>query len=335
MIAAYMIVWIHAWYMEVDANSADIFAAAVVYSLVQVAVPIFVFLSGAFLIPNERNLSAIQFWKKSFIKLFPLSFCFFLLAFFWPSPVVSPEKLMQHSLPELFGIIVKWYAGGAGSALWFLCMLPGLYFMLPFIAKLWYKISYVGFAAISAALFVIGLASRYFEVTLPHPVSALIWLGCFMMGATLFRWAEKLNHKSIRWGVAVITIVVICSIVCRYYLFSVDRHIYEYNIRLEQPFLLVLLPSVFVVFSVWNPVPRSWVLRLSKLSFVIYMVHPPCLHVIRVILFHAGCIDRLHQGWLNNFLFSCAGCLVATVAAFVIDGVYNKMVNKLSFTTGA
>ena len=64
VIAAYMIVWIHAWSMEVDANAVDIFAAAIVYSLVQVAVPVFVFLSGAFLIPNERNQHAIRFWKK-------------------------------------------------------------------------------------------------------------------------------------------------------------------------------------------------------------------------------------------------------------------------------
>ena len=152
-----------------------------------------------------------------------------------------------------------------------------------------------------------------------------------MMGATLFKWADRLNRKSLRWGVGVIIAVVICGIVCRYHLFSKDRCIYGYIISLEQPFLVVLLPAVFVVFSVWNPAPRNWLLRLSKMSFVIYLVHPLCLHAIRVLLFYTGYIDKLHQGWLNNLMFCCAGCFVATVAAYVIDSAYDVIVKRIIF----
>lgn len=331
VVAAYMIVWIHAWALESEASAVDIFVSAVVYSLVQVAVPVFVLLSGAFLIQNERNMNALAFWKKSFIKLFPLSFCFFVLAFFWPHPVCSVEKLSQCSLIELGEIIVRWYADGASSALWFLCMLPGLYFMLPFIARLWKQMSFTIFSSVATVLFVIGLVLRYLGIDLPHPISALIWLGCFLLGPCLMKWAGNASPKAVRWGIVVVIAVVICSIVCRHLVFSADWFDISFNVKLEQPFLLILLPAVFFIFSAWKPVPRNWVIKLSSLSFVIYMAHPPCLQVIRAVLFHTGYIDQLHQGWLNNALFSCAGCVSATAAAFIIDWVYTRIVNRLSF----
>ena len=89
-IAAVVVVINHAWFMGAEAASPiHAFWTAIVYSIVLVGVPVFVMLSGAFLIKNERNTQAWRFWAHSFKKLFPLSFAFFVLAFFWQSSLWS------------------------------------------------------------------------------------------------------------------------------------------------------------------------------------------------------------------------------------------------------
>ena len=69
-IAALMVVINHSWYMPFNSNNIHIFATSCVYSLVLMAVPLFVILSGAFLINNPKNTNAKYFYWHSFKKIF-------------------------------------------------------------------------------------------------------------------------------------------------------------------------------------------------------------------------------------------------------------------------
>ena len=73
ILAAIMVVVLHAWYMKPGASEAHIWASSLIYSMAGTAVPHFVLISGAFLIPDARNTAAFRFWGHSFRKLFPLS----------------------------------------------------------------------------------------------------------------------------------------------------------------------------------------------------------------------------------------------------------------------
>ncbi len=332
VLAAYMVVINHAWFMERSATLPDIFMTALVYSVVLVAVPLFVLLSGAFLITNEKNISALSFWKHSFIKLFPLSFCFFVLAFFWETSMWEHFLAGKMDLPQLGWAIISWYGGGAAAPLWYLCMLPGLYFMLPFLARLWQKTSKQRFFILGLSAYCVYAVAEVYEINLPHPFSAVFWLGLFMLGASILK-SGILTNKYVR--IALCFVYVACLVVCICHLnvkISENTAIYDEIGQNYLPFNLILAPCLFAFFAAWKPARRAWVLWLSRLSFLVYLTHVPCQRVIRAILYHSGYIEQLHEGWVNNLLFALASCIFATVAAWVIDKVYGSLVAKRWFS---
>lgn len=328
ILAAYMVVINHAWYMEHTAAQPDICITALVYSMVLVAVPLFVLLSGAFLIANEKNGNAARFWKRSFVKLFPLSF--FVLAFFRETSLWEDFSAGKINFIQLGWAILTWYGDGAAAPLWYLCMLPGLYFMLPFLSRLWKKISRKWFMGLG--IFAYCLHILLYQIKLPHPFSAVFWLGFFMLGACILK-SDILAKRNVR--TLLLSVAVACIIGCTAYLnvkFSENTKIYVEIDQNYLPFCLILAPCLFAVFAAWKPVRRAWVLKLSELSLLIYLTHVPCQSVIRAVLFHGGYIDQLHESWENNLQFAIVSCIFATVVAFVIDKVYGRLVRMRWFT---
>lgn len=326
-IAAFFVVINHAWALMPKSDSPfHLFCTCTVYSVVNVAVPLFVMLSGAFLIKNERNANAWRFWWHSFKKLFPLSFAFFLLAFFWQSPLWEGYMAGEYSFPQLLQLTLRWYAHGAALPLWYLCMLPGLYLALPFIVRLRQSCSFKSFVVVSCILFAGGIASELYSLRLPHPFSALSWLGYFTLGAVLLSLSDKKRLPAIKVLIIAACITVTCCIAYLYCSLYHEANIYQRLGRLIMPFVYILSILLFGLFAQLRPKPRAWVLTLSQLSFLIYLTHVPCQRVIRAILFHTGHIEQLHATVLNNVLFAACSLIFSTIAAYIIHRVYGKLV---------
>ncbi len=333
-LAAMLVVINHAWFMGAEAASPiHAFWTAIVYSIVLVGVPVFVMLSGAFLIKNERNTQAWRFWTHSFKKLFPLSFAFFVLAFFWQSSLWSNYIQGQYGTAELLKKIVHWYGGGAALPLWYLCMLPGLYFAVPFMAKLWKTCRLKTFVAISIPLYMGYLIAFYIDFTLPHPFSAALWLGHFMLGCIMLALVEKQRLPSIKACCIAIGITISCSVVCLYYHFLQSPDIYSYLWQIGMPFISLLSILLFALFAQIRTAPKPWVLLISQLSFLIYLTHVPCQRVIRCILFHTGYINELHATALNNALFALSSLVLSITAAYCIHRIYGKLTKQASLLT--
>ena len=316
-LAALMVVINHAWYMEADASTAQVFATAIIYTLVLAAVPLFVLMSGAFLIPNIRNTSALQFWRHSFRKLFPLSLFFFILAFFWETNIWHNYRGV-----ELIYRTLEWYTNGAAAPLWYLCMLPGLYLGLPLLANLWQHITIRNFTIIGVSLLVLNVCVNIYDFRFPHPISAVYWLGHFILGAILLTSAHRNKLPSQKSLLAATCVAILSSIAFLFFKFSQDTNIYT-NIGINTYFPTLLLTFLlFCIFAKWNPAPQKLVLKLSELSFLIYLTHIPCQRIIRAILYHTGNIEQLHSTILNNVLFSLASLTLSICAAYVIHKVH-------------
>ena len=316
-IAALMVVVNHAWYMEPNASHAHIFTTAIIYTLVLTAVPLFVLMSGAFLIPNTRNTSALQFWKHSFRKLFPLSLFFFVLAFFWETDIWNNYRGI-----ELISKTLEWYANGATAPLWYLCMLPGLYLALPLLAKLWQHITIKNFTIIGTSLLALNIYVSLYDFRLPHPISAVYWLGHFILGAILLTFARQNKLPSQKKLLAVACVTVIACISFLFIRFSQNTNIYD-QMGINTCFpTLILTFLLFCIFSQWNPAPQKLIIWLSELSFLIYLTHVPCQRIIRALLYHTGYIEQLHSTILNNVLFSLSSLALSITAAYIIHKVY-------------
>ncbi len=320
-IAAIMVVINHAWFMEANASPAHIFTTAIVYTLVLSAVPLFVLMSGAFLIPNARNTSALQFWAHSLKKLFPLSLLFFTLAFFWETDLWNKFTGL-----ELLSKTLKWYGNGAATPLWYLCMLPGLYFVLPFLSRLWQHITIKKITLIGTFFLILNVYVNMCKLHLTHPLSAVCWLGHFILGAVLLTLARQNKLPSQKKLLTATLITITASVAFLFIKFSQNTNIYD-NIGINSYFpILILTFLLFCIFSKWNPAPQKLIIWLSELSFLIYLTHVPCQRIIRAILYHIGYISQLHSTILNNVLFSIASLILAISAAYVIHKIYHFLV---------
>lgn len=175
-IAALMVVVNHAWCLMATTSKVHNFLTSLVYSIVWVAVPLFLLMSGAFLIRNERNENAGCFWWHSIKKLGPLSLAFLLLAFFWQSPLWNEYMMGKYGTKELFFRTLRWYGRGAVVPLWYICMLPGLYFFVPFLVKLWKKLTFNYFVGIAILLYGVGVVLPNFGIQFPLPFMLYFFL---------------------------------------------------------------------------------------------------------------------------------------------------------------
>lgn len=87
------------------------FLTSLAYSIVWVAVPLFLMMSGAFLIRNGRNENVGRFWWHCIKKLGPLSLAFMLLAFFWQTSLWDEYVMGKYGTKELLFRMLRWYGG--------------------------------------------------------------------------------------------------------------------------------------------------------------------------------------------------------------------------------
>ena len=324
-LAAMMVVILHAWFMPSDASQVYIFCSAIVYSVVSIAVPSFVMMSGAFLILNERNVQAGRFWLHCFKKMFPLSFAFFVLAFFWESNLWENYVEGKNSGWELFLQTVRWYGGGAAAPLWYLCMLPGLYCVAPLLARMWKRMSLLCFSLVALAFYGLGIYAHLSEVHWFHPFSAIFWLGHFMLGAVLMGLADKQKLPSCKMCLSLIILTVSAGVVYLYRVFSENTNIYEKIGDNTYLLTMVLTLLAFTLAVQWKPEANKLIVKGAELSFLVYLSHVPCQRIIRAVLYHTGYIDELHASVLANCLFAVSSLIFAFIAAYVIHLVYQRI----------
>ena len=324
-LAAMMVVILHAWFMPSNASQVYIFCTAIVYSVVSIAVPLFVMMSGAFLILNERNVQAGRFWLHCFKKMFPLSFAFFVLAFFWQSHLWENYVEGKYSGWELFLKTLRWYGGGAEAPLWYLCMLPGLYGVVPLLARMWKRVSLCCFSLVALAFYGLGIYARLDEVHLFHPFSAIFWLGYFMLGAVLMNLAGKQKLPSCKVCLSLIILTVLVGVAYLYRIFSENTNIYETLGDDTYLLTLVLTLLAFTLAVQWKPEANKLIVKGAELSFLVYLSHVPCQRIIRAVLYHTGYIDGLHTSVIANSLFAVSSLIFAFIAAYVIHRVYQRI----------
>ena len=325
ILAAIMVVVLHAWYMKPGASAAHIWVSSFIYSMADTAVPFFVLISGAFLIPNARNTAPLRFWGHSIRKLFPLSLAFLILAFFWQGNLWQQYTAGHFSTAEFVWKILQWYGAGAEHPLWYLCMLPGLYLAVPLLAWLWQRLPARHFAALALVLMGLRIYFNRSGITLPHPFSALCWLGYFMLGALLLQQARQRKLPSLRLLIPAAGIAIAGNTLFLFGRISQLPDFYEHLEDLTYYPLMALAFLLFCIAAQWNPAPRKTIIHLSELTFLVYLVHMPCQRIICAILYHTGFSHLLHADTMCNVLYTLAGVVSAILAAFILNKGYRLL----------
>lgn len=237
----------------------------VVDSFSRVSVPLFVMISGGFLLGRTESLKI--FYAKRVSRI--------LMPFvFWSLFYLLMRLSEGESLIRLIGAIILGYPY---YHMWFLYMILGLYFITPFINEHILKVSQntIWYAAV-LCLF-LGFSIEVFDIKRGNSSLFIFWfvnyLGYFILGFLM----KDLKRVS---PVFLICVYVVCSIIIALLTQSSlerNNNIYFYNYL--SPFVIVGSISVYKYFSQIQ-IDKNFLSRIAPLTFGIYLIHPFVLHVL-------------------------------------------------------
>lgn len=251
------------------------------YLASRVAVPLFVMLSGAFLLNDERTCCYGDFYHRSLLKLgLPFAgFSLFYVAFTWFIYTFN-SNAFEGGPPSLWKPVFGLFMGGSYYHLWFMYMLAGLYLVSPMLARVKHDSRGRSFFAASCVACVLGC---WIDLQQPNSFWLLRWVqyvGLFMMGASL---RSMLRSKYNYVKGAVLMIASLTALVVWYMLLGEDTD--EPMVRWLQgylsPFLDIIAIGIFCAFSLIYVSPSAWSKRvyplivfISASCYFVYLLHP-------------------------------------------------------------
>lgn len=330
-LAALFVIVNHATYLPAGSGEDAMWSTAVIYTIVFSAVPLFVMMSGAFILNRDKNSNAWSFYWHSIKKLFPLSALMFL-AYFWLY-TDHPGQLVRGT--ESLGSVVKhmivWYGNGPPGALWYICMLPGLYLLAPLLVTVRRKTSLWVQALLCGAFMVLYFCQYGLHLwNLVHPLSAVSWIGYFLMGMILMNLAKAQRLPSVRCTAWVGLCLIAASLFRAHAYIAAHEDIYPQMEAYMTPSSLIVACMLFIIFAQLKDLRIGWVgAKFAEVSFLVYLTHSLVLRMLRSVLYHLDLISQLHYSYSVSILFTVSGVILTFLLSWVLDATYKRVCKVL------
>lgn len=279
-------------------------------SLTRWCVPIFVMMSGYFLLNKEEPIQV--FFRKRLNKiLIPLVF-WSLFFSFW---AVLKFGVKGELSDAPINIVKSWVLGAPYFHLWYLFMIPFLYLITPAIRIIFNNLSKnetLLFVLFCLSLAILNQLSEsvlsYFGLSAKNPLFTngfLSYIGYFCLGGYFSKY-EPRDRSS--FALAALIVAWVVTVFGSY--FFTYAYFYSYlSIN------TVIASIAFFLLIKWNFNKDFKLSAISKLSFGVYLIHPIFLEAI----FYVGkdwLLSRLDVYMyipLVSFIVFCFSCLSAFV----------------------
>lgn len=326
-LAALFVIVNHATYLPPGSGEDAMWSTAVIYTIVFPAVPLFVMMSGAFILNRDKNSNALSFYWHSVKKLVPLSALMFLVYFClytdYPGQLVrgteSPASLVKH--------FIVWYGNGAAPPLWYICMLPGLYLLAPLLVTVRRKTSLCVQAVLCCAFMVLYFCQYGMHLwELAHPLSAVSWIGYFLLGMMLMNLAEARRLPSVKSTVWM-GLCLFGVLVFRAYAYIANHEsIYPQIVAYMTPSTLIVACALFIIFAQLKDMRTGWVVsKFAEVSFLVYLTHILVQRVLSSVLYHLDLIFQLHHSYSVSIIFTVLSVLLTFLLSWVLDAAYKRV----------
>lgn len=254
--------------MDSGNSGTGTFIANLIDSFSRICVPLFVMISGRFLLGRDQSVS--EFNRKRLKRLaVPLIFwsIFYILyqAFFLHLEGSSLSFIFKKTLLSLI-----W--GRPYYHLWYLFMLIGLYFLTPLL-NLYYKaFDRKTVKSLAIAFLIIGVGLEIYDFYFGNKVLFLLlsikYIGYFMLGDILKDYKVKGANKYpliLLYILSSFLIAVFSHLTIMHY-----QNLYFYNYLSP----LVVISSIsFYLFFTQLDLQKNLFSRIAKYSFGIYLIH--------------------------------------------------------------
>lgn len=288
IIAVLAVIMIHTamGFVKFDVNSSTYMWGNIFDALARVGVPLFVMVSGALMLDEEKTISFKILFSKYILNI---ALLFISWSIFYLIPEIA--KAIIRNKPITFNNIIKQLISG-GFHMWYLIMIIGLYLTIP-ILKLFVKkenstkILYIILVSVVFVFSPALLACLYkfnsvFGVL--YEQLARFDYGFLGIFPTYFitGWYVThvgINHKKSIYLLSLISVLVIIILV---------QITGNYNAAYSNSNILVYLYSLgvftFITNICRNKVSPKIVEKLSNLTFGVYIIHAIVLKIVGILL---------------------------------------------------
>lgn len=292
------------------------------HSITRTAVPIFIILSGYFLLNDNRNLNINYHYKKTIKRIIIPTLIFSFLYVIYSIGIGIIKNGMCFDFLEPF---MNWLNGKPFYHMWYMYMIIGLYLITPFLIKIRQSIGDKKFEFCGWIFMIIGMLINIPNITIIWPLQFVIYLGYFILGYSLN------NRVKIFKGSYKIYLIV--SIIISIVIFILT----EFNIRyglLENKFYFLTPLSPFVVVS-------SLLLYISfiKIDFIKYDFSLLSQQTFYIYLFHAvviSVIDFIANIFIKNInpiwyipMLVIVVFIISYLLALITNNVIKMMKSKI------
>lgn len=285
-------------------------------SITRWCVPVFIMISGYFLLNN--NDDTLTFFKKRVSRIFiPLVFWSIIFSL-W----LTLKLIVKNDLESAPLIIIKSYLLGAPYYhLWYLFMIPFLYASAPYLKTILHN-SEKKFSLLFIILaFLISAINILFNYTvslfdLNKGVNLfinnfLLYIGYFMLGGFIKKYDVSIKTKHLIAGVLIAWLITIYG-----------SYFYTYKYFYSYLSFNTIAASIFIFFIIKNLFNYDFLGKsneLAALSFGIYLVHP----IVMDILAFFG-RDKILE-FINPFIYVPLASFFILLTSLIISLIISKI----------
>lgn len=289
------------------------------------AVPLFLMLTGAFVINKAGRCSAKDFYISSLRKL-GIPFLFFVIAYYIYD--ICNERIFLEQIWHIF------YTGFIGVyAHWYIVMLAVIYAFIPLIAFVKKRVEYKQYERVCVIIFIWLMFSHYFEDgQTTWCLTQLYFLGYVLMGDIISTKLRGKNNNLL--GFVLIICAFIIVIINHYILYSVVLAGGAYYNKLLNlygaPLIITASLVAFCGFSLLK-IKRRFSL-LASASYTVFLCHKLLLNIVDD---HTDILDILDSILRMNLkIIIPIECIALIIVSIGVALLFNAMINKLIYKKG-
>ena len=243
-------------------------------SISRFAVPCFVMLTGAFILPRNVENNVKGFYKKSFFKIgVPIIvFSILYVALSYAKLFVGDNK---GESGNKFQPLIDWLKGEPYWHMWFVYMLIGLYIIMPLVSLIKNNISKKKYLLIIVLFFVLGAVLEY-TVRLPWPVQFIKYLGYLMVGDYIRNDTPKVGRVKIIF--LIIPVIILAGVTIASYHFQDTKTYYQPL----APWIIIASVMIFIWFAMTNI--KVSTAPFAVMSLFIYLISVGVMDVLNTIV---------------------------------------------------
>lgn len=250
------------------------------HSIGRAAVPIFIMLSGLFLLRNIKNLNYKYHYKKTFSKIIVPTIIFSILYFIYS---IGTGIIEKGKMFDIFEPVRNWLNGVPYYHMWYMYMIIGLYLITPLLIKIRVKIGDGKFEICGWIFMILGIVINITEISIIWPFQFILYIGYFILGYSFGKRGNDIKGSYKTYLILSILISLMIFIITE---FNIRYELLNNKFYFLTPLSpLVIVSSLFLYISFIKMKCLNYnVSKVSEQTFYIYLYHAGVLSIINFII---------------------------------------------------